>query len=83
MNTAEKSDTDKTSEINIVIKNEDISITTKNAFDKELKIKKPNKNHGFGLTIIKEICKKYSVDYSFRAEDDTYFTYAKIKNEPC
>ena len=83
INAAEKSEAEKKSEINIQIENDYVSITTANGFDKNSKQKNNNKSHGYGLTIIKEICKKYSGDYSFRIENDTYFTYTKIKNISC
>ena len=83
INAAEKSEAEKESEINIQIENDYVSITTANGFDRNSKQKNNNKNHGYGLTIVKEICKKYSGDYSFRIENDTYFTYTKIKNEYC
>ena len=83
INAAEKSEAEKKSEINIHIENDYVSITTANGFDENSKQKNNNKNHGYGLTIVKEICKKYSGDYSFRIENDTYFTYTKIQNKSC
>ena len=83
INAAEKCATDKKSVISIQIENDYVSITTENGFDKNSMQKKNDKNHGYGLTIVKEICKKYSGDYSSHIENDTYFTYTKIKNESC
>ena len=80
INAAKKSDTDKKSEIKIEIKNEFISITTINSFIEETKSKKIDKNHGYGLNIIKEICKKYDGDYSVHIDGNQYITFTKTKN---
>lgn len=80
INAAEKCETDKKSVISIQIENDYVSITTENSFDKSEKQKKNDKDHGYGLTIVKEICKKYSGDYSFHADDKIYYSTTKIKN---
>ena len=80
INAAEKSAEDKKSKININIEDDEIEITTKNTFIGDAKPKKNDKDHGFGSTIIKEICKKYNGDYSFRIENNNYLTNTKIKN---
>ena len=80
INAAEKSAEDKKSEIIINIEDDEIEITTKNTFNGDTKPKKNDKDHGYGSTIIKEICKKYNGDYSFRIENNNYLTNTKIKN---
>ena len=83
INAAEKSNTDKKSEVNIDIENEFISITTVNAFGEETKQKKADKNHGYGLNIVKEICNHYGGNYSSNIERNRYIAVAKIKNISC
>lgn len=80
INAADKSSEDKKSEININIEDAEIVITTKNTFIGDTKPKKNDKDHGYGSTIIKEICKKYNGDYSFRIENNNYLTFTKINN---
>lgn len=78
INAAENAD--KKSEISINIEKENISIITQNGFCADKKQKKSDGNHGYGLTIIKEICKKYSGDYTVRVEGNTYRTFTKVAN---
>lgn len=78
VNAAEQAD--KKAKILINIENDCIFITTQNGFNTNKKQKKADKNHGYGSTIIKEICKKYSGDYSFKVENNEYRTFTKIKN---
>ena len=80
INAAEKSSTDKKSDVNIDIENEFVSITTVNAFGEETKPKKADKNHGYGLNIVKEICNRYGGNYSSQIDGNRYFAVAKIKN---
>ena len=80
INAADKSSEDKKSEININIEDAEIVITTKNTFIGDTKPKKNDKDHGYGSTIIKEICKKYNGDYSFCIENNNYLTFTKINN---
>lgn len=83
INAAEKSSTDKKSEVNIDIENEFVSITTVNAFSEETKPKKVDKNHGYGLNIVKEICNRYGGNYSSQIDGNRYLAVAKIKNISC
>lgn len=78
LNAAEISD--KKSEINIKIESDSISIATQNGFTSEDNPKKPDKNHGYGSTIIKDICKKYHGSYAVRTENKTYHTLTEIQN---
>jgi len=80
INAAEKSDTDKKSEVKIEIGNEFISITTENGFNEETKPKKVDKNHGYGLNIVKEICNRYGGNYSSIINGNRYVAVAKIRN---
>ena len=83
INAAEKSSTDKKSEVNIDIENEFVSITTVNTFGEETKPKKADKNHGYGLIIVKEICNRYGGNYSSQIDGNRYLAVAKIKNISC
>lgn len=78
INAAENSD--KKSEVAITIETDSISIATQNGFNAEKNQKKPDKNHGYGSTIIKDICKKYHGNYTVRTENKTYHTLTEIQN---
>ena len=80
INAAEKSDTDKKSKVKIELGNEFISITTENGFNEETKPKKVDKNHGYGLNIVKEICNRYGGNYSSIINGNRYVAVAKIRN---
>lgn len=80
VNASERSDADKNSHVTIKIENEEISVSTVNAFDSNSKSKSRDKNHGYGKTIINEICKKYNGNYSTDTAGNKYIVNTTIKN---
>lgn len=70
---------EKYAAIDIEISDTDFAIKCKNSYSK---IKKQNasEDHGYGIHIIKEICKKYNGYYKCTTAENIYYSKAKLSN---
>lgn len=80
INAVEQAQDSKTAKIDILIDNEHIIISTRNAYSRKSNHNKHDINHGYGIRIIKEIIKKYNGTYNTKTNDDIYITETILDN---